>query len=345
MRLLMVPACTAKFSLLMLIAMSVLPSVGLAQIYKYQDAHGKWQFADKPPQTGEVVERHSEKSNKKPLQSNVEQTSERKFKPLLAIEKATAAVVKIQTALGPRSGFFLLQDDFLVTNRHVIRPTKLATAAIEKTFAQTENNLRNPKKWLASKRAHLAENQRPLTNHVRYFEGLSDSEQAQRRSEYNKKRKFHRSDKQAIARFSEKLKSDATELAAARSGYNLRHANTMLAQQFTIISKDDTSLSARLVALSDRYDLALLKADGYITPFIPIAKRKTYRQGHEVFAIGSPLGNADYMTSGVITSLKRNQIIVDALILPGNRGGPLINARGLVIGINTWKLLSSDSIG
>ena len=94
MRLLMVPACTAKFSLLMLTAMSVLPSVGLAQIYKYQDAYGKWQFTDKPPQTGEAVERHSEKSNKKPQQSNVEQTLERKFKLLSAIEKAAARCCK-----------------------------------------------------------------------------------------------------------------------------------------------------------------------------------------------------------------------------------------------------------
>ena len=302
MRLLMVPACTAKFSLLMLTGMSVLPSVGLAQIYKYQDAYGKWQFTDKPPQTGEAVEGHSEKFNKKPLQSNVEQTLERKFKLLSAIEKAAAAVVKLQTALGSGSGFFVSQNGFLATNRYVIRPAKLATAAIEKTFAQAENNVRKARKLLASKRAQLAENQRPLTNYVRYFEGLSDSEQTQRRSEYNKKRKFYRSDKQVIARFSEKLKSDATELA-------------------------------------------LLKADGYTSPFIPIAKSKTYHQCHDVFAIGSPLGNTDYMPSGVITSLKRKKIIIDALILPGNRAEPVINARGLVIDINTCKLLSSDSIG
>ena len=177
-RLLMVPTCAAKFSLSLVIALSVLPAIGWAQIYKYQDANGKWQFTDKPPQAGQEV--------------------------------------KI----------------------------------------------------------------------------------------YHKKIKSHSSDKQAIDRFSARLKSGGSELGAARSRYNLRHSNTMLAQQFTIILKDDTPLNARLVALSDRYDLALLKVDGYTTPFIPIAKNNTYRQGYEVFAIGSPLGNTDYMTSGIITSLK-----------------------------------------
>ena len=74
-------------------------------------------------------------------------------------------------------------------------------------------------------------------------------------------------------------------------------------------------------------------------------KNNIYRQGHEVFAIGSPLGNTDYMTSGIITSLKRDQIVIDAQILPGNSGVPLINSQGLVIGINIWKLVANDSKG
>ena len=344
-RLLMVPTCAATFLLSLVIALSVLPAIGWAQIYKYQDATGKWQFTDKPPQAGQEVKIYSEKSNKKRLEKNIKKTLERKFKPLSAIEKATTAVVKVQTTLGSGSGFFVSQDGFLVTNRHVIRPAKLATADIEKTFFQAEGNLIKSRKLLATKRAQLAKNQRRLTDYVRYFEGLSDSEQAQERRAYNKKIKSHASNRQAIERFSARLKSEASELGAARSRYNLRHSNTMLAQQFTIILKDDTPLNARLVALSDRYDLALLKVDGHTTPFIPIAKNNIYRQGHEVFAIGSPLGNTDYMTSGIITSLKRDQIVIDAQILPGNSGGPLINSQGLVIGINTWKLLANDSKG
>ncbi|MDA7687989.1 DUF4124 domain-containing protein, partial [Pseudomonadales bacterium] len=80
----------------LVIALSVLPAIGWAQIYKYQDATGKWQFTDKPPQAGQEVKIYSEKSDKKLLEKNVKKTLERKFKPLSAIEKATTAVVKVQ---------------------------------------------------------------------------------------------------------------------------------------------------------------------------------------------------------------------------------------------------------
>ena len=119
----------------------------------------------------------------------------------------------------------------------------------------------------------------------------------------------------------------------------------MVARQFKVILKDDTVLNAELVRISDKYDLALLKVDGHTMPHIQLASNNNVRQGHEVFAIGSPLGHTDYVTSGIITSLKRNQIVIDAQILPGNSGGPLLNVDGLAIGVNTWKLLSTKSIG
>ena len=183
-RLLMVSTCTAKFSLSLVIALSVLPVIGWVQIYKYQDANGKWQFTDKPPQAGQFVTIYSEKSNKNPLEKNVKKTLEGKFKPLLVIEEATTAVIKVQTRLGSRSGFFVSQDGFLATNRQVIRPAKLATANIEKTFFQAENNLIKSRKLLARKRAQLAERQRCLTENGHYFEWVIDSEQARERFEY-----------------------------------------------------------------------------------------------------------------------------------------------------------------
>ena len=61
-------------------------------------------------------------------------------------------------------------------------------------------------------------------------------------------------------------------------------------------------------------------------------------QGMSVFAVGSPLGLADAMTKGVVTRVRRDHIMTDAKILPGNSGGPLITEDGKVIGINTLKL-------
>jgi serine protease Do len=57
-----------------------------------------------------------------------------------------------------------------------------------------------------------------------------------------------------------------------------------------------------------------------------------------VFAIGSPLGFGDSVSSGVLSGYGPDYIRMDARINPGNSGGPLIAADGKVIGINTMKL-------
>ena len=126
-----------------------------------------------------------------------------------------------------------------------------------------------------------------------------------------------------------------------RSEFNRRGAATTVATNFTVILKDDTELTARLVALSDRADLALLKVDGYTTPRLLTASRSEVSQGMSVFAVGSPLGIADSMTAGVVTRVRRDHIVTDAKILPGNSGGPLITEQGKVIGINTLKVAQS----
>ena len=55
-------------------------------------------------------------------------------------------------------------------------------------------------------------------------------------------------------------------------------------------------------------------------------------------AIGSPLGVSDSLTAGIVTKSSRDHLFTDTQILPGNSGGPLINADGLVLGVNTAVL-------
>ena len=99
-----------------------------------------------------------------------------------------------------------------------------------------------------------------------------------------------------------------------------------------------------LVEVSDEHDLALLRVEGYKTPFIQPADLAHVGQGTKVYAIGNPLGLRDYMTSGIITSVKNDAFITDTQILPGNSGGPLINDRGKYVGVNT-VVLRGETIG
>ena len=110
------------------------------------------------------------------------------------------------------------------------------------------------------------------------------------------------------------------------------------------ILKNESILQATLVEVSAEHDLALLKIDGYKTPFIPPADLQMVGQGSKVYAIGNPLGLRDYVTSGIITSVKESFFITDTQLLPGNSGGPLINEEGQLVGVNT-AVLHAGALG
>ncbi|BDG10197.1 S1C family serine protease [Anaeromyxobacter paludicola] len=99
---------------------------------------------------------------------------------------------------------------------------------------------------------------------------------------------------------------------------------------------------ARVVGAEPEVDLALLKIDATDLPYVALSDRDV-RPGQLVFAIGSPVGLANSVTLGVISSVARTpdpsrpQVFVqtDAPINPGNSGGPLVDTEGRVVGINT----------
>ena len=111
-------------------------------------------------------------------------------------------------------------------------------------------------------------------------------------------------------------------------------------RRFIVILKDKTELEAKLVSVSNDHDFALLRVDGCKSPYIQSGAQDRIIQGMRVFAIGSPLGVGDSVSSGVVSGYDNDYIRTDAKIYPGNSGGPLITADGKVIGINTLKLIT-----
>lgn len=113
---------------------------------------------------------------------------------------------------------------------------------------------------------------------------------------------------------------------------------------------------ATIVGWDYRHDIAVLKSNvPYTGPTLKIAKGTSIRAGEWVVAIGSPLGLDSTITAGIISSTSRGLQIgdreypqllqTDAAINRGNSGGPLINLRGEVVGMNTAVSQSSQGIG
>jgi putative serine protease PepD len=116
------------------------------------------------------------------------------------------------------------------------------------------------------------------------------------------------------------------------------------------------TMSAQIVGRDIAYDLAVIKINKGNLPAVTLGDSSRISVGESVVAIGSPLGLASTVTSGIISALNRpvttgtagaesfvNAIQTDAAINPGNSGGALLDSQGRIIGVNSAiATLSSD---
>ena len=122
------------------------------------------------------------------------------------------------------------------------------------------------------------------------------------------------------------------------------HGATAVEAQFS----DGRTLLADVVGDALATDLALLRiASDTSLPYAPLGDSRTLRVGDVVVAVGSPFGLTWTVTAGIVSALGRTMqsqaagrviegvIQTDAALNPGNSGGPLLDAEGRVVGINT----------
>jgi serine protease Do len=126
------------------------------------------------------------------------------------------------------------------------------------------------------------------------------------------------------------------------------------AERISVKLADGRTLRAHVIGSDPDTDIALIKVDGQVgLPVAPLGDSSVLRMGEWVVAIGDPLGYEHSVTVGVVSYIGRklfdasldSYIQTDAAINFGNSGGPLINARGEVIGINAAISARGTSIG
>ena len=120
------------------------------------------------------------------------------------------------------------------------------------------------------------------------------------------------------------------------------------AQTIEVVLGDQSRYPAKFIGADPRNDVALIKIEPKSKPLValPLGDSSAIQVGQKVLAIGNPFGFQSTLTTGVVSALGRTvqtsqttfideAIQTDAAINRGNSGGPLINSRGEVIGINS----------
>ncbi|MFH2043922.1 MAG: trypsin-like peptidase domain-containing protein [Pseudomonadota bacterium] len=269
-----------------------------------------------------------------------------RYNPTGAVEKASIATVTVKTSMGTGSGFFITSNGYIITNKHVLRGDKNQLDKAKKQIDKIDSDTKKYKKLFAAEEKWLEKREKQLEEYKEKIDKLTyiplkESETEKYKMAYDN----YLRRKENFSSQKQEFLSNLDSYSSAKDDYSYKVAVGALSSNFTIIIKDGREFDVYLVAESRDADLALLKIDDIITPFIKPTMSHQTSQGQEVYAIGSPIGLRDSVSSGIISGYENGYIKTNAQIYPGNSGGPLITNDGKVIGINTLKMLTRNYEG
>ena len=270
--------------------------------------------------------------------------------PTTAIELANISTLAIESPLGAGSGFFITTDGYILTNKHVVKFTSGMREMQMTLISKARGQLREARSSFELERQRInsadtqirhnkinlqqalaTEGQGAQVQRLRRAILVQQESLAIRKKSYGRQLKKYRQAQQGLQKEEQAFRRKAKGMRGNR--------------YYKIYLADGTPLTAQLVKVSSKYDLALLKVDGYQTPHLQAVSAHNIAMGEAVYAIGNPVGRRNSVSSGVLSARRDEFIQTNAEINPGNSGGPLVSKDGEVIGINTKKLVGAKVEG
>jgi predicted Zn finger-like uncharacterized protein len=144
--------------------------------------------------------------------------------------------------------------------------------------------------------------------------------------------------------FAEERKATGTGFVVNANGYLVTCAHVVAETSKVEVALGGKSYPAKVLAVDNDHDLALLQIEGRNLPVLPLADSDAAAVGQEVRALGYPLssvlGDSLKATRGTVSGIDKTKktFHIDAAINPGNSGGPVLTEAGAVLGVNSAKL-------
>ena len=288
----------------------------------------------------------------------------RKRAPGNPVEEAAMATVSITTPAATGAGFFISENGHILTNRHVIRPDQRMARQLENRYQAAKSAISRLKRQIRNLRKKMADDEHWFSGVNRKLAALNEKDRFSSRAgakehqqkkidlvnAYNARLPEFYGRQTRYRLLEQQYRRYQAEFDAMQKAYDNAPKKPVSEKRIRVILPDGTEHGIRVIAVSPRYDAALLKLDGYRTPFIRPADPKAMAVAEPVYAIGNPTGSLpnsvaagtfkDSVSGGVLSGFRGEFLQIDAKIYPGNSGGPLVDGKGRVLGINTLKELT-----
>lgn len=255
----------------------------------------------------------------KPHQDSIKGTEANKVYSIKNAEKGTVAIV---TPVSQGSGFFINENQ-IITNKHVVTSDLSQSGKIRERIEDIRTKIALEKGEIRELRQKLPLiKEGPTRQHVVLI--IQEKEKG-------------------LPKAQQFLEAEVIKLEKMQK--------QIFATDIKVVMSDGSESIAQKLELSSNKDLAIVTINPATKPevlkFPP--KNSMLHQGDKVYAIGNPRGFHNTMTSGICSGYQQNQVTkeiwlqTDAAVNPGNSGGPLVDERGFVYGVNTLKY--GDGLG